>query len=159
MSDVVYCNETQAKMILQRYFGKTPKITNISKNDGIYFITMKTNPGSFKATCQYRCANTNYANACFISVYKNSRRYDLNDTYPKELLVLLNETCKEAVYEYEKDCDLFDEETAGICCEVNFASNNKPTGDKSKMIPISIISISAVCAAILFLCFCLACLV
>lgn len=160
MADIVNCNDEQASQILKRYFGKKPTVVRLSKNDGIYFFTFKTTPGNFKATCQYRAALNNYANACFISIYKNVRRYDLNGNYPKELLTVLNETCKEAVNAYELDCDLFDsnlEEPTGLCREVTYTFHQPQPQSKNELSPIAICSIVTICMSIIFGCIYFAC--
>lgn len=103
MMDVVYCNQEQAKKILKTYFSHKPIITRVYKDseDGIYFITARTVPRGLFTEWQWR------GFACFGEVHKGDRRYDLNGSYPEELMKPLDDACRKAIENYEKGNDLF----------------------------------------------------
>ena len=102
--NVIQCNREQADKLLSQLFSKNPRITKIEceDEDGIYFITAKTNPGGYKTEWQYRPG----LGLCFGEIRVGERRYDIYE-HDSKLLGEFNKIAQEAIEEYERGGDTF----------------------------------------------------
>lgn len=119
-----YCNKRQSEYLLKKFFSKKPVITKVKYDGGgLYFIEGYTIPGKHFSTWCYKCWNNSLTNrpirSNWIGIIKGDKCYNLSDEGEPDivfenLLEAVNKATEEAISEYNKKCDIFDEESSSL---------------------------------------------